>query len=110
MANTFKSFGLSSVGTTLTDAYTAGTGVTATVIGTSIANVGVSTLVTVDVTLTKGVTDFYLIKNAPIVPGGTLVVVGGDQKVVLEPGNKIKVKSSLASSVDVVVSVLEITP
>jgi hypothetical protein len=109
MANTFKSFGVSAVGTSLTDSYTAGAGVTSTVIGASVANINASTLVTVDVVLTKGATDYHLIKNAPVAPGGTLVVVGGDQKVVLETGNKIKVKSSLAASVDVVLSVLEIT-
>jgi hypothetical protein len=109
MANTFKSFGSSGIGTSLVDTYTADAGVTATAIGLSVANTHASSLVNVDVTLTKGATDFYLIKNAPIAPGGTLVVIGGDQKVVVETGNKIRVKSSVAASVDAIVSVLEIT-
>jgi hypothetical protein len=38
-----------------------------------------------------------------------LVAVGGDQKVVLLPGDKIYVQSSAASSLDAVLSILEIT-
>jgi hypothetical protein len=109
MANTFKSTGASSVGTSLVDVYTSGTGVTSTVIGLSVANTHATTLVNIDVVLTKGVNDYYLIKNAPIPPGGTLVVVGGDQKVVAETGNRVRVRSSVAASIDVVISVLEMT-
>ena len=39
MANTFKNAAIAATGTTLTDAYTAGSGVTATVIGLTCANV-----------------------------------------------------------------------
>lgn len=109
MANTFKSFGSSSIGTTLTSVYTAPAATTTTVIGCSVANTHASTLVNIDVVLTKGGTDYYLIKNAPVAPGGALVVVGGDQKTVVETGNIIKVRSSLATSVDAIVSVLEIS-
>jgi hypothetical protein len=37
------------------------------------------------------------------------VVIGGDQKLVLATGDMIKVKSSASASVDVVMSLLEIT-
>jgi len=50
-----------------------------------------------------------LIKAAPVPVGGTLVVVGGDQKVVMEPGDALKVVSDTASSADVVMSHLDIT-
>lgn len=108
MANTFKSYAVSGIGTTLTDVHTVAALTTSTAIGFSIANTTGST-VTVDATIFKGATDFYLVKGASIGAGGTLVVVGGDQKLVLETGNKIKVKSSSAASVDVVLSVLELT-
>ena len=65
--------------------------------------------VLVHATLNDGSNDTYLIKEAPIPSGGSLVVIGGDQKVVLEPTDSIKVKSDTASSVDVVMSILEIT-
>ena len=79
-----------------------------TVIGLDIANTS-SSQVLVDATLNDGSNDTYLIKEAPIPSGGSLVVIGGDQKVVLEPTDSIKVKSDTASSVDVVMSILEIT-
>ena len=79
-----------------------------TVIGLDIANTS-SSQVLVDVTLNDGTNDTYLIKEAPIPSGGSLVVIGVDQKVVLETSDSIKVKSDTASSVDVVMSILEIT-
>ena len=48
-------------------------------------------------------------QDAPIPVGGSLVVVGGDQKLVMEPGDTIKVTSDTASSADVVLSHLDIT-
>ena len=41
--------------------------------------------------------------------GGALVAVGGDQKVVMNAADVIKVSSSAASSIDVTLSILEIT-
>jgi hypothetical protein len=37
------------------------------------------------------------------------VVVGGEQKVVLEPGDVLKVTSNTATSADVAMSILEIS-
>jgi hypothetical protein len=104
--NTFKSYVLQGIGITPTTVYT-GVG-QATVIGLSVANTTASAI-TVDVTLTKGATTVYLIKSCPVPVGSSAVVVGGDQKVVCEVGNTIKVTSSAAASVDVVISMLEIT-
>jgi hypothetical protein len=59
---------------------------------------------------TSGAEDsVYLVKAAPIPVGGALVVIGGDQKVVMEPGDAIKVTSDTAASADVVLSHLDIT-
>ena len=44
-----------------------------------------------------------------IAPGGALVPIGGDQKLVLITGDKVFVQSSAASSIDAVLSILEIT-
>jgi hypothetical protein len=41
--------------------------------------------------------------------GSAQVIVGGEQKLVLETGDFISVSSTKASSTDVVVSVLEIS-
>jgi hypothetical protein len=46
---------------------------------------------------------------APIPTGGSLVVVGGDQKLVLNAGDILRVSSSANTSMDVVTSALVIT-
>ena len=51
----------------------------------------------------------FLIKDAPIPVGGTLVPIGGDQKVVLQATDVIKVQSDTANSADTILSILEIT-
>jgi hypothetical protein len=53
--------------------------------------------------------DVYLIKAAPVPVGSSLVVVGGEQKVVLEASDTITVTSNTASSADVAMSILEIS-
>jgi hypothetical protein len=50
-----------------------------------------------------------VVKDALIIPGSSNVLVGGEQKLVLETGDFLSVTSSLANSADVIVSVLEIT-
>jgi len=49
------------------------------------------------------------VKDAPVPVGGSLVVIGGDQKVVMEPGDVLKVTSDTASSANVHMSHLDIT-
>lgn len=108
MANTFKSYGTNTIGLTKTTVYTTPGATTATVVGLSLSNVAASPVV-VSVVLGKGASEFHIVKNAPIMPGGTLIAVGGDQKLVCETANTIKVTSSVALSVDVIVSTLEIS-
>jgi hypothetical protein len=110
MANTFKRKLQRSVGTSLTTvgSYTVASSTQTTLIGLTVANKHANTVV-VDVTLNDSSNDNYIVKNAPVPAGGSLVVVGGDQKVVLETGDSVKVKSSEATSVDVIMSLLEIT-
>jgi hypothetical protein len=110
MANTFKRKLSRSIGTSLTavDSYVVPSSTATTVIGLAVANVTASQVI-VDATVNDGSNDTYLIKSAPIPSGGTLVIIGGDQKVVLETLDSIKIKSNTAASVDVVMSILEIT-
>lgn len=108
MANTFKNSALASVGTTAATLYTAPSLTTTTIIGLTVANTTM-TPITIGIYLTISGSDFYIIKNAVIPVGGALVPVGGEQKVVLEAGDAIKVVSSAAASADVIVSVLEIS-
>lgn len=114
MANAFLSETDTGIGTSPATVLTCGASTETTIIGLSISNI-ITSQITVDVQLdastrTSGAEDsVYLVKAAPIPVGGSLVVVGGDQKLVLEPGDAIKVTSSQASSADVVLSHLDIT-
>lgn len=108
MANTFTSYGNKNVGTSAATVVTVGAGTQTTIIGLSCANTTASP-VTADVYITRSAVDYYLIKGATVPVGGSLVVVGGDQKVVLTTSDVLKVVSSAASSLDVVTSVLNIT-
>ena len=117
MANAFLSQTQTGVGTATsprTLIYTCPAGAETTIIGLSISNI-VTTQILVDVQLdastrTAATEDaVFLVKAAPVPVGGSLVVVGGDQKVVMEPGDVLRVSSDTASSADVVLSHLDIT-
>lgn len=109
MANTFLRKIQKDIGVTgeAIGGYTVGASTVATVIGLSVANVS-SSAVTVDVYIYSGAILGHLVKNALIPVGGALVVVGGDQKVVIQTGDSVRVVSSAATSVDAVMSILEI--
>ena len=108
MANTFKNYVATGVGTSASTILTGGGSTQTTVIGITVANTTGSTI-TVDVYITVSATDYYVVKGATVPSGGSLVPVGGDQKLVLEAGDALKVVSDTASSADVIASVLEIT-
>ena len=69
----------------------------------------ISSPITVSAYITRSSVDYYIIKNATVPVGGSLVAVGGDMKVVLQAADILKVVSSAASSADVIASLLEIT-
>lgn len=96
----FKSFQSTSV-TTETTVYTGPASTEVTVIGLSVACTAASPA-TVSVKLNSA----YIVKDAPVPVGGALVAVGGEQKIVLEATDTLKVSSD--QTVDVITSVLEI--
>lgn len=108
MPNTFKNQLQAAVGTSPTTIYTAGAGVSTTVIGMTIANI-LNTTITANVIVNSGGSDYYMVKKAEIEPGNSLITIGGDQKLVLEATDSIKVSTSNASSADVILSLLEIS-
>ena len=108
MANTFTSYLNKDVGTSAATVVTVGAATQTTVIGLSCSNTSVSP-VTVDVYITRSSVNYYLVKGATIPVGGSLVIVGGDQKTVLITADILKVLSSTATSIDVITSVLNIT-
>ena len=110
MANIFKNSITGSIGITGVISYTTPIATTTTVIGVNVANV-VNQNISVSVTLRDNSANktVYLVKDALIVQGGSIVLVGGEQKVVMEAGDYLTVLSSVATSADVIVSVLELT-
>jgi len=110
--STWWQVGANTAGATQTGRYEVAVNTTTTVIGLSITNVTSSS---VDVDVAIGTTmadinsDISLASSVPIPSGSVLVLVGGDQKLNMVTGDLIKVKSSAASSLDVCMSVLEIT-
>jgi hypothetical protein len=108
MANTFKNQFAKNVGTSAATVYTCPSATSTTIIGLSVANT-ITSPVTADAYITSSGVDYYLVKGAIVPVGGSLVIVGGDQKTVLEAGDALKVVTSAASSADVVCSILEIS-
>ena len=110
MANAFKNKTQRQIGTSLTpiETYTVPGATETTIIGLTIANTAASQI-EVDATLNDGTNDFYIVKAAPVPVGASLVVIGGDQKVVLMPGDSVKVRSDTATSADAIMSILEIS-
>jgi len=108
MANSFKVSAVAGVGTSPTNAYVCPASTSTTVIGLSLSNISTSQItVSAELAINGGATA-RLVKDAPIPVGSSLVVVGGDQKVVLNASDAIKITSSAVSSVDVITSYLEI--
>lgn len=109
MANAFKLVTDTGVGTSPATVYTCPSATETTIIGLNLANI-VSSGVQVSVQLENNDGDnIYLIKDAPVPIGSSLVAVGGDQKVVMNASDILKVTSDTASSIDVALSILEIT-
>ena len=108
MANTFTSYLTKNVGTSASTVVTVGASTQTTIIGLSFANTTTSPI-TASAYITRSGTDYYLIKDATVPVGSSLVVVGGDQKTVMITSDALKVVTSAASSADVITSVLNIT-
>ena len=124
MANTFRNktskgvgtsyfqVGANSAGASQTGAYAVPSSTETTVIGLSLSNKTTSSVdvdVALSATMANTTNDLSMATTMPIPAGSTLILVGGDQKLVMETGELVKVKSSAASSIDVIMSLLEIT-
>ena len=111
MANTFKNAAAAATGTSEVSVYTVPSSTTTTVIGLTCANVTSISPIYADIRVydTSGAAHYYVVKGAEIYTGSSLVAVGGDQKLVLETGDIVKIKSDTASSIDTIISVMEQT-
>lgn len=110
MASTFSRKLSRNGGTSLTavGSYTVPASTTTVVIGLSVSNT-TGNQIKVSATLNDGVNDYYLIKDAPVQSGSTLIVIGAEQKIALVTGDSVKVVSDTVTSIDSVMSILENT-
>lgn len=110
MANTFKNKVTAGVGSSVSTVYTCPSSTTAVVIGVTLCNLKSSGVEgTLALTDSSASVTVSVLKGAPIPSGSSIVAVGGEQKIVLEAGDALKVTASEASAIDVMLSVLEIS-
>jgi hypothetical protein len=113
MANIFKLKTKPSLTTSLAAYYTVPADTTAVVLGISLSNI-TSGSVTADIKIISDTvdvetnTDTYLGKGLPVPAGGTLEIMHGN-KLVLQTTDVIQAKASATSSVDLLISIMEIT-
>ncbi len=108
MANSFKLKTKANVGITTVAAYVVPANTTTTVIGITLANVSGSG-VNVGVGVTRAsADDIKLLKNVPIAQGSSLEFMQGN-KIVLEATDTLTVNSDSNNSVDVALTILEMT-
>ena len=108
MANTFKLKTKASVGVTTESVYVVPAATTTTVIGITLANVSGSSI-NVGIGVTRASEDnVNILKTVPIPQGSSLEVMAGN-KLVLETTDTLTAISDVASSLDVAVSILELT-
>ena len=117
MANTFKLKTKKNVGVTTASVYVAPSSTTTVVIGITLANtsgsginvgVGVSRAAEGAVGLGTGHDDISLLKNTPIPQGSSLEVMSGN-KIVMEASDIFKAESDVNNSLDVALTIMEIT-
>ena len=110
MANTFTRKTSQNIGATATQigAYTVAASTTTIVIGLTCTNT-TGSAITANVFLANASANTYIVANAPISSGASLIPIGGDQKIVMITGDKIYVQSSAATSIDAILSIMEIT-
>ena len=108
MANTFKLKTKANVGVTTSDVYVVPSATTTVVIGVTLANTSGSSI-NVGVGVTRASTDnVNLMKNVPIPQGSSFEFMAGN-KVVLETTDTLTAVSDVNNSLDVALTIMEIT-
>ena len=108
MANTFKLKTKANVGTATSDVYVVPSATTTVVIGVTLANTSGSSI-NVGVGVTRASTDdVKLMKNVPIPQGSSFEFMAGN-KVVLETTDTLTAEIDVNNSLDVALTIMEIT-
>ena len=108
MANTFKLKTKANVGVSTSNDYVVPSATTTVVIGVTLANTTGSSI-NVGVGVTRASTDdVNLMKNVPIPQGSSFEFMAGN-KVVLETTDTLTAESDVNNSLDVALTIMEIT-
>ena len=108
MANTFKLKTKANVGVSTSNVYVVPSATTTVVIGVTLANTSGSSI-NVGVGVTRASTDdVKLMKNVPIPQGSSFEFMAGN-KVVLETTDTLTAESDINNSLDVALTIMEIT-
>ena len=108
MASFFRNKVLKEVGITPVTALTTAANTRMTIIGMSFANL-TDGIILVDVKLTDATpTTGYYAKQILIPPNSSLRLVNGGEKLILAESNSLTVNSNVATSVDVIISYVEL--
>ena len=108
MANIFKLKTKTGIGVTSENVYVVPGATTSTIIGITLANIsGAGCLINVGIDRVSA-DDVKLLKNVPIPQGSTLEFMQGN-KIVLETTDTITAKRDVANSLDVALTIMEIT-
>ena len=108
MANTFKLKTKANVGTTTADVYVVPSSTTCVVIGVTLS-ITAGSGINVGIGITRSSTDdVNLMKNVPIPQGSSLEFMQGN-KVVLEATDTFTAESDVNSTLDVALTIMEIT-
>jgi hypothetical protein len=109
MATFFKNKLQSAIGVSESVVLTTLSNARTTVIGLSLTNTTPDlVLASIRITDTVSVTSAYYIKNVVIPANQSLRVVNGGEKLVLGPSTEVRIQSNVASSLDLVMSYVEI--
>ena len=108
MANTFKLKSKANVGTSSTDVYQVPASTTTVVIGITAANISGNAINVGSGVSSPNGDDIILMKNVPIPQGSSLEFMQGN-KIVLETTDTITAESNVNNSVDLALTIMEIT-
>ena len=113
MANTFKLKTKAGIDASLVTVYTVPSSTTAVIIGLTIANIKGASItadakIVSDTSDTETNADVYLAKDIPLPTGSSVEVMAGN-KIVLQATDEVWVTGSATDSVDVILSIMEIT-
>ena len=111
MASNFKLYVKPNIGTSNSTIYNPQTAnIQSTIIGLTLCNTA-NTPVEASLFLVQSSSSntVFLLKEALVPVGSSIVPIGGDQKVVMSANDTLRVYSNTASSIDATLSVLELT-